>query len=157
WESTRINNGVSRITTTPLPNERIGDFSAAAAAVAGLASYPTIFDPTTGQPFANNQIPANRLDASMQKIMALWPKANLPGELNNYARNGALTDNNDRYSTKVDWTPDAADSVFARYTWATRSRFIPGYFGGIADGTSTSAWGRQKLTDHGAVAGWTRI
>jgi hypothetical protein len=157
WESTRINNGVSRITTVPLPNERIGDFSPAAAAAAGLASYPTIYDPTTGQPFANNQIPASRLDTSMQKIMALFPKANLPGQLNNFARNGALTDNNDRFSTKVDWTPSSVDSVFARYSWADRSRFIPGNFGGIADGTSTSAFGRQHLTDHGAVAGWTHI
>ena len=63
----------------PLPNERIGDFSPAAAPAAGLPAYPTLYDPTTRQPFANNQIPANRLDASTQKLMALFPAANLPG------------------------------------------------------------------------------
>jgi hypothetical protein len=157
WESTRINNGVSRITTVPLPNERIGDFSNAAAAAAGLGAYPVIYDPTTQQPFPNNQIPTGRLDASMQKVMALFPQANLPGQNNNFARNGALTDDNDRYSARVDWTPTSADSVFGRYSWANRSRFIPGNFGGIADGTSTSAFGRQHLTNHGAVIGWTRV
>jgi len=50
WESTRINNGVGRTITVPLPNERIGDFSSAAAAAAKLSAYPTIFDPTTQQP-----------------------------------------------------------------------------------------------------------
>ena len=39
YEGTRIRRGVSRITTVPLPNERIGDFSAAAGAAAGV-SYP---------------------------------------------------------------------------------------------------------------------
>jgi hypothetical protein len=157
WESTRINNGVGRTTTVPLPNERIGDFSAAAAATAGVSAYPIIYDPTTQQPFANNRIPASRLDTSMQKMMALFPLPVLPGENNNFARNAGVTDDNDRYSGRVDWTPTSADSVFTRYSWATRSRFIPGNFGGLADGTSTSAFGRQKLTDNGAAIGWTRV
>ncbi|HZT33689.1 MAG TPA: TonB-dependent receptor [Bryobacteraceae bacterium] len=157
WESTRINTGVSRITTVPLPNERIGDFSAAAAAAAGVPDYPAIYDPASHQPFANNQIPASRLDGSMQKIMPLFPLPNLPGENNNFARNGALTDDADLFSGRMDWTPDARDTVFGRYSWATRARFIPGNFGGIADGTSTSAFGRQNLTNHGAAIGWTRV
>ena len=35
--------------------------------------------------------------------------------------------------------------------------FIPGFFGGIADGTPTSAWGRQKLLSHSGVLGFTHI
>src|SRR5256885_8605850 len=66
-EGTRIRRGVSRITTVPLPNERIGDFSAAAGSRAGV-SYPTLYDFTNGQPFANNQIPANRLDRKSTRL-----------------------------------------------------------------------------------------
>src|SRR5215467_6535947 len=37
YEGTRIHQGVSRITTVPLANERIGDFSPATAAAAGVS------------------------------------------------------------------------------------------------------------------------
>lgn len=155
YEGTRIRRGVSRIATVPLPNERVGDFSAAASAATGI-KYPAIFDPTTGQPFANNRIPANRIDPYAAKIMSLFPQPNLPGQLNNFARNAGLSDDNDNYNGRGDWDPTSRDLVFVRYSYSDRSRFIPGFFGGIADGTSTSAWGRQILKAHNAVAGWTR-
>ena len=156
YEGTRISRGVLRTSTVPLPNERIGDFSAAAAAANGLANgYPTIYDPTTGMPFPDNQIPAGRIDPNAAKIMALFPDANLPTQLNNYVRNALLTDDANSYNGRIDWTPNANNSFFGRYTYSNRDRFIPGYFGGIADGTSTSAWGRQKLIGQSAVLGWT--
>src|SRR6185369_16372315 len=61
YEGTRIRKGVSRITTVPLPNERTGDYSVATGNLVGV-KYPIIYDPLSGQPFANNQIPANRID-----------------------------------------------------------------------------------------------
>src|SRR5215831_8512097 len=79
YEGTRIHQGVSRITTVPLANERSGDFSATAAAAAGV-SYPVIYDPTTGHPFANNQIPTGSIDPVMAKLFALFPAANGPGD-----------------------------------------------------------------------------
>ncbi len=157
YEGTRIKQGVSRISTVPLANERIGDFSLAAATANGV-TYPTIFDPTTGQPFANNQIPSNRIDPVMAKLIALFPQPNIPGkQLNNFARNALLQDNNDSYNGRVDWTKSSSDTIFGRYSYSNRFRFIPGFLGGIADGTSTSAWGRQKLKSHSLVLGWTHI
>jgi len=87
YEGTRISRGVSRISTVPLANERVGDFSAAAATAVGVSAYPTIYDPSTGLPFANNQIPQGSIDPFAAKIMALFPTPNLPGELNNFVRN----------------------------------------------------------------------
>jgi len=156
YEGTRIRRGVSRVATVPLPSERIGDFSPQAAALAGTR-YATIYDPLTGQPFQNNQIPANRIDASAAKLMALFPQPTLPGALNNFVRNAGLSDDTDRYTGRVDWVPTSKDTVFGRYSYSDRARFIPGFFGGIADGTSTSAWGRQSLLAHGAALGWTRV
>ena len=155
YEGTRVRRGVSRIATVPLPNERVGDFSVATGTAVGV-KYPTIYDPTTGQPFPNNIIPANRIDPYSAKIFALFPQPNLPGQLNNFARNGALSDDNDNYDWRLDWNPTDKDIVFARYAYSNRARFIPGYFGGIADGTSTSAWGRQALQAYSGVVGWTR-
>ncbi len=156
YEGTRIRRGVSRISTVPLPNERIGDFSPAAAAAAGV-TYPAIIDPTTGLPFTNNQIPSDRIDPFMTKIMTLFPLPNLAGQLNNFARNAGLSDDNDSYSGRVDWNATPADTVFGRYSYSSRARFIPGFYGGIGDGTSTSAWGRQTLKAHNVVVGWTHI
>jgi hypothetical protein len=154
YEGTRIRRGVSRLTTVPLPNERIGDFSPAAATAAGT-TYPTIYDPLTGNPFPNNQIPQGRIDPYMAKIMALFPLPNLPGAVNNFTRNAGLLDDNDNYTGRVDWSPGGRDTLFARYTYSNRTRQIPGNFGGIADGTTTSAWGNQSLAAHNAALGWT--
>jgi hypothetical protein len=161
YEGTRIREGVSRTSTVPLPNERIGDFSPAAAAQAGL-SYPTILNPSTGQPFANNQIPREDLDPAIQAVMALFPQPNVPhpqgqNDLNNYARNALTTDNNDSYDARIDWSSSSGDTVFGRYNYSNRSRFVPGYFGGLIDGTTTSAWGHLFLAANSFVLGWTRI
>ncbi|MBV8436724.1 MAG: TonB-dependent receptor [Silvibacterium sp.] len=170
YEGTRIKQGVSRTATVPLPNERIGDFSPATAAAVGV-TYPTIYDPTTCapaysgsncQPFANNTIPSGRIDSSVAALMTLFPLPNAttpgsPPNVNNFVRNALAIDNNDSYDGRVDWAPSPNDTVFGRYNYSNRYRSIPGYLGGLADGTSTSAWGDQKLLAHSAVLGWTHI
>jgi len=177
YEGTRIKQGLSRISTVPLSNERIGDFSAEAAAAAGLAPYPTIYNLsvcprpiniTTCAPPAlvNNSFqsdPSAHIDATVAKLMALFPQPNYhPGsatfpDVNNFARTGASTDFNHSYDARVDWTPNSADTIFGRFNYFNRTRDIPGYLGGIADGTSTSAWGNQKLKGTSVVLGWTHI
>jgi Carboxypeptidase regulatory-like domain/TonB-dependent Receptor Plug Domain len=164
YEGTRIKQGVSRTATVPLDNERIGDFSPATGAIVGV-KYPTIYDPQTClpnnpqscQPFPNNQIPAGRIDPVVAKLIALFPEPNASGELNNFVRNALAQDNTDNYDGRVDWTPSQNNSFFARYNYSNRFRFIPGYLGGLADGSSTSAWGRQYLKNHSLVLGWTHV
>ncbi len=173
YEATRVKQGVSRISTVPLDNECIGDFSPAAAAVDGIAPYPTVYDPLTcATPynvksgctaFANNQIPTDRIDTAVSQLMALFPEPNFKNggancpELNNYSRTGALTDFNSSYDARIDWTPSSADTLFTRFNYFNRTRDIPGYFGGLADGTSTSAWGNQILKGASVVLGGTHI
>lgn len=157
YEGTRIHQGVPRQSTVPLLNERTGDFSNAAAAADGLAPYKTIYDPTTGHPFSNNQIPSGRIDTAMAGLMGLFPTANILGDLNNFIRTAPVIDNNDSYTGRMDWMASAADNVFGRYSYFTRFRFLGGNFGGVADGTSTSALGRQLLSGTSLALGWTHI
>jgi hypothetical protein len=173
YEDTRVKQGVSRISTVPLDNERIGNFSTAAAAADGVAAYPTVYDPLTcATPynvnsgctaFMNNTIPSPRIDKTVSALMALFPEPNFKNggatypELNNFSRTGALTDFNSSYDARVDWTPWPKDNLFTRFNYFNRYRDIPGYFGGLADGTSTSAWGNQTLRGASVVLGWTRI
>lgn len=157
YEGTRIKQGVSRVSTVPLPNERIGDFSPETAASLGLAGYPTIYDPTTGQPFSDNKIPSTRIDSAVSQLMALFPLPNGSGDLNNFVRNALAMDNDDSYDGRIDYTLSTSNTFFGRLSYSNRFRFIPGFLGGIADGTSTSAWGRQRLKADSFVLGWTHI
>jgi Carboxypeptidase regulatory-like domain/TonB dependent receptor/TonB-dependent Receptor Plug Domain len=143
-EGTRINRGVTRITRVPTANDRAGIFATA------------IKDPTTGANFANNTIPQNRIDPVAAAILALVPQGNQSGS-NNFFRTGDLVDNADRFLGRGDWKPNANDSIFARYIYSNRTRQIPGAFGGVIDGTGTSAFGDQTIKTHALVGGWTHI
>ncbi|HTL44685.1 MAG TPA: carboxypeptidase regulatory-like domain-containing protein [Vicinamibacterales bacterium] len=144
YEGTRISRGVSRLTRVPTADERNGIFTS------------TIKDPVTGLPFANNTIPADRIDPYAAAILQLVPAPNQPG-VNNFFRNANLIDNSDRLLTRGDWKPSPKDSVFGRYIYSNRDREIPGAFGGVIDGTGTSAFGNQKIKTNAFVGGWTRV
>ena len=153
-ESTRIITGQLRSGTVPVDTERVGNFSVAAGA-AVHTTYPTIYQ--DGAPVPNNIIPSSSISPVASAIMALFPQPTVAGaELNNYFRNAGLTDNTDRYSTRVDWQASDNDTVFTRYTWSNRDRNSPGLFPGIADGTQSSSQGKYHLTADLAVIGWTR-
>ncbi|HVL66163.1 MAG TPA: TonB-dependent receptor [Vicinamibacterales bacterium] len=144
YEGTRIERGVTRLTRVPTAAERSGVFSGA------------IRDPRTGANFANNTIPANRIDPVAAAILNLIPMPNTTGT-NNFLRTPAVTDDGDRYLGRIDMRLGGADNVFARYIYSDRFRFVPGNFGGVLDGTSTSAWGRNYLTSHAFVGGLTKV
>src|SRR3984885_9830682 len=130
YEGTRINQGLSRISTVPLDNERIGDFRANAAAVAGLPAYPTIYNLNTCsapysasncKPLVNNSFrsdPNAHIDSSVAALIALFPEPNAKQggatfpDVNNFARTGASTDYNSSYDARVDWTPSQNNTVF---------------------------------------------
>ena len=175
YEGTRIKQGLSRISTVPLDNERVGDFSATAAANAGVPAYATVYNLSTCSapytatncvPLVNNSFrsdPTAKIDSASAKLIALFPEPNdkqggaTYPEFNNFARTGAATDFNSSYDGRGDWTPSQNNTVFGRFNYFTRTRQIPGYFGGLADGTGTSAWGNQFLSGSSFVLGWTHI
>jgi Carboxypeptidase regulatory-like domain/TonB dependent receptor/TonB-dependent Receptor Plug Domain len=145
YEGTRITRGTTRSTRVPTMEERQGLFTTA------------IKDPLTGQNFPGNAIPASRIDPVAAAIFGLLPAPNT-NETNNYVRPDAnITDDADRMTGKVDFRASDKSTFFARYIYTDRDRSIPGVFGGVIDGTGTSAFGDQKITSNGLVLGWTRI
>jgi hypothetical protein len=143
YEGTRIDRGVTRLTRVPTAAERAGVFSG------------TVRDPLTGAPFAGNTIPADRIDPVAANIIALMPLPNTTGA-NNYLNTPSVQDDADRVLLRADMRLGGADNLFARYIYSDRFRYVPGNFGGILDGTSTSAWGRNYLTSHALVGGLTK-
>ena len=177
YEGTRIRKGVTRLGNVPLPNEIAGDFSLAAAAanrVKAVANcpggaafcYQPIVDRVgdcVGQnvAFPNNQIPARCLDPIAQRVLSMLPAPNVvPGSgqlnLSNFIRNPGITDDTDSYTARGDWQANADNSIFVRYTLSDRFRYVPGIFGGILDGTGSSANGRLFMKGQTAAIGWTR-
>jgi carboxypeptidase family protein/TonB-dependent receptor-like protein len=144
FEGTRINRGVIRLTRVPTADERNGIFTSA------------VKDPVTGLNFANNQIPQGRIDPFAAAIIGLVPLPNQPGA-NNFFRTADLLDNSDRWLGRFDWKPNSNDGVFARHIYSNRKRQIPGAFGGVIDGTGTSAFGNQTIKTNAVVGGWTRV
>jgi len=184
YEGTRIRKGVTRLGNVPLLNETKGDFSLAAAAanrVKALATCPGgaafCYQPIVDRvgdcrakvpgafnadgTFINNQIPAACLDPLAQKVLGLVPGSNIiPGtgalNISNYIRNPGIIDDTDSFTGRVDWQMNSNNSFFVRYTNSDRFRYIPGIFGGVIDGTGSSANGRLFMKGQSAAIGWTR-
>ena len=145
YEGTRITRGTTRSTRVPTMAERSGTFTG------------TVRDPLTGQPFPGNVIPAGRIDPVAAAIFALLPEPNT-NDTNNYVRPDAnVIDDADRLTGKLDFRASDKSTLFLRYIYTDRERSLPGVFGGLIDGTGTSAFGDQTITSNGLVLGWTRI
>lgn len=144
FEATRITQGVLRNSRVATAAERTGVFTAA------------IRDPLTGLPFANNTIPADRIDPVARNIMNLLPLPNASGT-NNFIRQPNVEDDGERYLVKGDVKASDQDNMFVRFIYTDRTRFVPGFLGGLLDGTATSAWGRNFLKSYSTVGGWTKV
>ena len=144
FEGTQITRGVTRLTRVPTADERAGIFTTA------------VRDPLTGLPFANNTIPSGRIDPYAAAIIGLVPMPNQTGG-NNFFRTANLIDNSERLLTRFDYKPRTNDSIFGRYIYSNRVRQIPGAFGGVVDGTGTSAFGDQTIRTNAIVGGWTHV
>lgn len=107
------------------------------------------------QPFAGNII--NNIDPVAARLAAIYPSPTLPGRSNNFARSPPVQDDLNRFITRIDYRKDTANEFYGRYAYTERDRFVPGFFGGVADGTDTSAWGKSDITSHSLVTNWTRI
>jgi len=144
FEGTRITQGVLRTGRIMTEAERRGVFGS------------TILDPANGRaPFPNNTIPDSRIDPVARAIVAMLPMPNTTGT-SNFIRQPNVEDNGERYLTRIDLRPGASDQIFARYIYTDRTRFVPGFIGGLIDGTGTSAWGRNFLKSQSLVGGWTK-
>ncbi|MEO7029950.1 MAG: carboxypeptidase-like regulatory domain-containing protein [Acidobacteriaceae bacterium] len=86
-------------------------------------------------PFANNMIPAGRLDANAIKLLNLYPAPTDATALTgNFLSNRQGTNNSNSYDVRLDQFFTAHDSAFARFSYLNNPQFVPGPFDGLADG-----------------------
>jgi hypothetical protein len=132
----RLPQGARTYLNVPTQAFRNGDFSS-------LLPSIVITDPTTGQAFANNQIPANRMSSVATALQKLaFPLPNLPGQdslglTNNYVGDPGALYQADNLSVRVDHKLSDSNNVFARVTATinnadTNPGALLGGFGGTA-------------------------
>ena len=105
--------GVEVLRSVPIQAWRDGDFSG----VAGLV----LKDPTTGQQFLNNRIPAARFSKTARAAIDLWPKPNFGGPAT--TSNNLLISAPDRFTDglltiKLDHELTSKDRLSGRYSRA---------------------------------------
>jgi hypothetical protein len=106
--------------------------------------------------FAGNILPAGRLEANSIALAKLYPAANNTGLFNNYGSNPISTNTVDQTDVRVDHAFSTKDNIFGRFSYVDNPEFIPGPFGGIADGGSFSS-GNQQATTYSAALGETHL
>jgi hypothetical protein len=150
YEAKRERTNFGLLYTLPTADQRRGDFSA----------YPNanIYDPLSGNAdgtnrtrFANNVIPADRLNPISLKFQNLIPATNLPGLINNYFNSSTDITNNFQIDTKVNYAKSANHMMFLK--WGFGSFNIRGIGGlGAAQGQCLCTGGAT-----GDGAGITKI
>lgn len=117
--------------------------------VTGLTATSTGF---VREPFTNNMLPANRLDQNAINLLNLFPAPNNSGLFNNFVSNPVLSNNTDQFDVRVDQNFSSKDSIFGRVTYVDNPEFIPGPFGGIADGGSFSTGNQMVKSVNSALS-----
>ena len=109
-EWTRQRNAISSTALVPSVNERAGDFSNIQQA--GFA----VVDPFTKQPFPNNIIPRDRINATGQALVNLYPAPNNADPARNYLGSPRRVLNNGIPSVRIDHQLSPQNSLFGRMT-----------------------------------------
>lgn len=111
-----------------------------------------IYDPLTGQPFANMTIPSYRTDPVAQKVANLFPLPIQPGLVNNYIDNTVNIEHVPQGDAKVDWQVTEKDRIFARESAAHKS------FSSPSGGNMFMMGGpNSDALNQNAAAGWNRV
>jgi outer membrane receptor protein involved in Fe transport len=167
YEGFRRSQQRTFVNTVPTDEMRVGNFGA----------VRDIFDPTslradataatgfTRQPFANRQIPLNRFDPVMAKLLNAYPLAQRPGLVNNHVTNPGEKQRWDQGDLRVDYNWNEKNTVFGRYsrqdTVTTRpSTFAPVTLAGISNpvslGNEDTFAGSSDLHAYHSVLNWVR-
>jgi hypothetical protein len=141
--------------TLPTGAERAGDLSAATT---------TIYDPSTGNPdgtgrtpFANKQIPLNRITPLSQKVLALVPLPNLSGLNQNYFTQIPFVRNTNQYDLKVDHQQTDNDRISVRYSYSN-PKTTDGSSFGLAGGPHGGGFqGVGAQGTHNGAINYTRV
>lgn len=105
------------------------NFTGTGITVYDPASHP---NPALRTPFANNTIPANRIDLAALEIIRRLPLPNLPGNTNNFATAGVAEFNRTNMDIKINYDAGERLTLFGRYSRSPTLIVDPPIFGEVS-------------------------
>ena len=102
-----------------------------------------------------NVIPSSvALDPAAIGVLNLFPAPN--SGINTFSASPGLYEHRNQFDIRGDVNPNDKEQIFVRFSYSDDPIFIPGIFGGIADGGSFNQ-GLQTAKSQQAVAGYTHV
>ena len=120
--------------------------------VRGITNF-TSFCTTTATCLLN-QIPASRLNQNAISLLNLYPVPNGTSLFSNYTDSPPTSETRDAFDTRVDFNQSDRNQIFGRFSYVNDPQYIPGPFGGIADGGAFQQ-GNQTAGSIQAALSWT--
>ena len=103
-----------------------------------------------------NQLPAGRLDSNAIKLLNLYPNPTSSSLFSNFANSPKLFEHRNSFDTRLDLNFTQKDQVFFRFSYVDDPQFIPGIFGGIADGGAFQQGPQTAIAQQSAL-GYTHV
>jgi hypothetical protein len=101
-----------------------------------------------------NVIPFNRVNPDAIKLLNLFPNPTTSGVFGNFANSPKLFEHKNSFDARVDLNMNEKNQLFFRFSYADDPQFIPGIFGGIADGGAFQQ-GPQTANAQQSALGYT--
>jgi len=125
--------------------------------VTNPSTCPTsTLDYTTATGCSFNQLPAGRLDPNAIALLKLYPAPTSSSVFSNFANSPKLDEHRNQFDTKVDFNFNEKNQAFIRFSYEDDPQFIPGIFGGVADGGGFQQGTQTAKSEQAAVA-WTHV
>ena len=99
-----------------------------------------------------NHLPAGRLDPNAIALLNLFPAPTAGGTAANFASSRPLYEHRNSFDTRMDVNFSQKDQTFFRFSYVDDPQFIPGIFGGIADGGAFQQGNQTALAQQSALA-----
>lgn len=99
-----------------------------------------------------NMIPKGRLDPNAIKLLNLYPGPTNGNLFSNFANSPKLDEHSDAFDTRLDLNFNDANQLFYRFSYKNDPQFIPGIFGGIADGGAFQQGPQTAVAQQSALA-----
>jgi hypothetical protein len=133
YYSTRGQSIAYNVGSVPTAVERLGNFSDTVV----NGAVPTIYDPSTGAPFAGNIIPASLFDTNKAVVglLNLIPTPNLPGTVQNYEFVTAVPADTDNVSVRLNQNLGKNDRLALTEGFQRRKSDTAQLFGFLDPGT----------------------
>ena len=103
------------------------------------------------EPFVNNQIPFSRLDPNAIKLLNLYPLPTTSSLFSNFASSPKLFEHRNSFDARMDANLNEKNQLFFRFSYVDDPQFIPGPFGGIADGGAFQQGFQTALAQQSAL------